>query len=131
MRSFLLVWIASLSLTMTSVSAHAQYHAGASECDPYLKHQPSTDIEFKDGFDQHGNAVKPADLEPNNLAKQLENTSTSLDIPITNYIDQDNFNVDLSESEINLGAIEVKKDGTASLNGAPIKQQNIYSTECK
>ncbi|MFZ4125216.1 MAG: hypothetical protein ACOYJ2_03995 [Rickettsiales bacterium] len=111
--------------------AFAQYHAGASDCDPYLTYQPSADVEAKDGFDQHGNPIKSADMEPNTIAKQFENTTIGLDIPVTNHVNKDKYNADLSESRINLGTIDVKKDGTTSLNGAPIKQQNIYRSECK
>ncbi|MBN8543016.1 MAG: hypothetical protein J0M34_01995 [Alphaproteobacteria bacterium] len=118
-------------LCLFAAPAYAQYHAGVRDCDPYIKHQPSADIEARDGFDQHGNPIKSADMEPNTLSQQFENPKISLDIPVTNYVNENKYNADLSESRINLGEMDVQKDGTTSLNGVPIKQQNVYSTECK
>jgi hypothetical protein len=88
-------------------------------------------VEAKDGFDQHGNPITAADMSPNPLAKQFENPAINLDVPVTRYMNADKYNADLSESRIGLGTISVKKDGSASLNGEPIKPQTIYSTECK
>jgi len=111
--------------------AHAQYSTSGSDCDPLAVHVPSADVAVVDGFDHRGNAIAPADGSPSVLAKQFETNNISLDIPITNYVNQNNYNADLSESRINIGTITSSKDGGVALNSEPIAPQNIYSTECK
>lgn len=123
-------WILAISLMLPMV-AFAQYHAGSGKCGRLERHVPSADLEARDGFDRHGNPVVPADMAPNNLAKQFDNSNIRIDIPVTNYLDQDKYNTDLSDARIQAGTVSVMKDGSTALNGQPLTQQDMYSTECQ
>ena len=125
MRTLFAILCASLA-----APAFAQSHVGGGDCDPLARHVPSTDVAAIDGLDHRGNVVVPADGSPSAMAKQFETNNISLDIPVTNYVNQNHYNADLSESRINLGAISSSQDGSVALNGEPITPQNIYSTEC-
>lgn len=118
-------------ICMAALPALAQYHAGSNDCDPYINHEAAGNVEANDGFDQHGSPVAAADMNPSRMAKQFENSNINLDIPVTNYVDPNKYNVDLSKSRVKAGTISVMKDGSTALNGEQIKPQNIYSTECK
>jgi hypothetical protein len=105
-------------VSLLSVPAWAQYHAGSRECDPLLAHTPSADVAAQD-------------LDPSPLAKQFENSNIQLDIPVTNYLDETKYNADLSESFVKAGTVSIQKDGAISLNGEAVKPQTTYSTECQ
>lgn len=118
-------------ICLLSFPAFAQYHAGSSDCDPLTVHTPSADVEAKDGTDHRGNPIAPASPNAGDAAHAFDNTRVYLGVPTEDYLDKGNYNADLTESIVDVGRVDVSRDGTTKLNGKQIKPQNMYSTECK
>lgn len=122
----LLAFIPVLAL-MGIMDAHAAsgiYHAGSGKCPPKATYVAPADINAKDNG---------ATLNPNPMADKIgEDTTLKLEIPSAPYLkngQQDPngpspYNADLSQSNLQMGEIHVKKNGESTLNGQPIGGQD-------
>lgn len=108
------------------------YSVGKSKgCEVYSEYKPSDDVDVKDGVDAKGWAIAPADLNAPAIDKQdFMTLDIPMDIPLNNYIDQKDYNVDLSHADIWAGRVQVDQDGTTRFNNQELKEQP-YLPECE
>ena len=121
----------AMYFVVDAVHAETMYHAG-SGCKP-LASVNSDDVNAKDGFGTHGKTVKSANLEQNTIYSK-NGVDVPLWIPSEKYIDPTGTpagrNVDLSQTYIRAGNINVKNDGTTTLDGKSITPQEVYPEGC-
>lgn len=119
---------------LAATGAHAAtYHAG-SDCMPLEAHTPSPDIEARPGYDHKGRQVVSPDLTTSTIdTEALKHPNIALDIPMGKYVDQDNYNADLSRTDIQVGQLKVGEQGEVKLNDQILStgQQAVYPRECK
>ena len=53
-----------------------------------------------------------------------------LHIPTAKYSNMDKHNIDLSESFAEMGTLRVGMDGSPKINGRPVKNESILSSDC-
>jgi predicted secreted protein len=97
------------------------YTTKSSKCGKLKAYTPPADLQAVD---------TDATLNPQ-TAIATDSFKMNLNIPSENYINPDKYNADFSETQIGVGSIEIKKDGSASLNGQAIGGQDHYPQECK
>lgn len=132
----LLAFIPAIALYFVVEAAHAEetiYHAG-SGCKP-LAATSASDVNARDGYSTGGKKVKPATLESKTILGDKDSYDIPLRIPTQGYIDPAGTpvgrNVDLSQSFVGVGDLNVKNDGGISLNGKPIAPQEVYPEGCE
>lgn len=119
-----------LSVFANEVNA-ASYSVGKSKgCENYADYKPSDDIEVQEGKDAKGWGVAPADLHASAIGKEnFDPVDIAIDIPVADYVNQDNYNVNLSESRIWAGRVQVGQDGKTTFNDTELKAQP-YLPDC-
>jgi hypothetical protein len=122
-RALILLGLSALM----AASASAQFHAGSRNaasrngaCPPPATDIPALGVDATDGVDKHGRRVVPATLEASPIARQFDSVDIDMQLPVDQLINPGNFNVNTSEMKINLGTMNVQRDGTTTLNGAPL-----------
>jgi hypothetical protein len=130
-RAFILLL---LSVAMVA-PALAQFHAGSRnaasrnrDCPPPATYIPDPSVNATDGMDQHGRPVAPATMNPSPIAGQFDSVDIDMQLPLDRFTTPRNSNVDTSQMKINLGTMNVQRDGTTTLNGAPL---TTNSNECQ
>lgn len=112
-------------ILMFAVSAHAAesgiYTTKSSKCAKLKAYTPPADLKAED---------KDATLNPQS-AIATDSIPMNLDIPAAKYLNADKYNADFSETQLQVGKIEVKQDGSATLNGKAIGSADQYSQDCK
>lgn len=99
------------------------YEVKASDCITYANHEPRADVSHT--------ADDSVSLNPQNPAfdSLIDQQRIFLDIPISNFIDGDNFNIDLSDqARVNAGDVVVK-DGKTFFNGQEIIPQAVVDCD--
>lgn len=125
-------YLAFFLLTL-ALPAAAEYTVGKDKCAGLARHVPAADVEYKEGEDAQGWAVAPADLASNpwqeSLTKDLP--AAELRLPLEPYVNKDSYNVDLSQTELNLGMLKTE-DATVTLNNERLEQAPdvYYDPEC-
>ena len=120
---------------LMAASASAQFHAGSRNaasrngaCPPPSTYIPAPGVDATDGVDKHGRPLVPATLETSPIARQFDSVDIDMQLPLDRFTAPRNSNVDTSQMKINLGTMNVQRDATATLNGAPL---TTNSNECQ
>lgn len=129
-------WLLPLLIVMTAMPSLAQFHAGSrnresggtQECVPPASYIPDASVNAEDGFSTRGRRVTPATLDPSPLAAQFHSVDIDMHLPLNDYIRPGRVNANTSEMRINLGTMNVGRDGTTTLNGAPLASDPV---ECR
>lgn len=125
-RAFLMLLCAGLAAT-----AQAQTHKVGGGCEPLDIHQPADDVHVRDGVDAQGWAIPPADLTPPTITKDsFDPVGIALDVPLSDYINQEHYNYNASEADIWLGRVNVGMDGQVDYNRQRIGGAQTYNPEC-
>lgn len=115
----LLAFLPTLIL-MGIMDARAEiYHAGSNDCAPLATYKADPGVAAVD---------QDATLNPY-PADSLKEPTVLLDVPVGDYVDADTYNVDLTQSDLLVGTVDIRRDG-ASLNGHPIGGGGVYSSKC-
>ena len=127
----LFAFIPAIALYFIVTSAHAEtvHHAGGG-CTP-VNATMASDVNAEDGYSTKGKKVKPATLDNGNT---MLGKGDSVDIPL--WVPAGKYangrrNVDLSDSYIRPGNINVGMDGKTRFNGASIDQNNQVPEGCE
>ncbi len=132
MLTTVLALLPTLLIYLVSSSARAEegmYHVGGG-CAPLELHHADDNVNARDGYGTGGKKVAPANLEGSSGFEMMDHVDIPLQIPTKNYLKTDQFNVDLSESNAQIGTLSIGMDGSTSLNGRPVKNQAIYGADC-
>lgn len=121
---------------LTASPALAQFHAGSRNreerapgaCPPPATYMPDSSINAEDGFSTRGRRVAPATLNASPAAQQFDSVDIDMQIPLNDFIRSGRGNVNTNEMNINLGTMNVRRDGTTTLNGVPLA---VDSAECR
>lgn len=105
------------------------YHVGGG-CKTLTKHVPAADVAVRDGYGVGDAQVKGANLEGGHAFDGLDSIDIPIQIPSKNYVNENNYNVDLSHSFIEAGTLTVKQSGEALLNGKSITDSTLTTGEC-
>lgn len=105
------------------------YHVGGG-CAPLAAYQAPEDISVRDGYGAGGKKLVGANLESSTILGGMDHVDIPLRIPAGNYLDADKYNVDLAESNADIGTIRVGKDGLSLLNGQSISGERTYPKGC-
>ncbi len=96
------------------------YHAGSNDCEPLEAYHAPADLAAKD---------TDATLNAHPMSEEL-NVESTIDLPITNYVNAEKFNADLSQTEVTVGKINLAKDGSVLLNGRNISSGSVIRSGC-
>lgn len=115
-------FILAIMVAFSFSAAYAEITAGSGGCETGVNHVPSADIAYHDGVDAQGWAVAGADVNAPALGSDdFKDVNIGLNVPATNYLDEEKVNADLSRSDIQLGSIHVDtQQGGVDLNGKPL-----------
>jgi hypothetical protein len=115
---------------LMAVPASAQFHAGSrnGDCPPPATYKPDPSVNATDGKDRHGRPVAPATLNPSPIALQGDSVNIDMQLPLDRFTAPRNSNVDTSQMKINLGTMNVQREGSTTLNGGPLTND---FTECR
>lgn len=134
---FLYILLLMALLAAVPVPAPAQFHAGSrnrearalgDDCPPPATYMPDSSINAEDGFSTRGRRVAPATLNASPAAQQFDSVDIDMQIPLNDFIRSGRGNVNTNEMNINLGTMNVRRDGTTTLNGAPLATDSV---ECR
>ena len=131
-------YILLLKAVLAGVPANtlAQFHAGSrnrearavGDCPPPATYIPDPGINAEDGFSTRGRRVAPATLNDSPVTQQFDSVDIDMKLPMNDFIRSGRGNVNTNEMNINLGTMNVRRDGTTTLNGAPLVND---STDCR
>lgn len=102
------------------------------DCARLVAHQPSPDVTYKPGVDVHGRPVAPADLPGGVQVAVPEEIAIDLTVDIQRRYGISS-NSPLFRSEVRVGTVVVKPDGSATFEGQPLTspEQQALSTLCQ
>jgi hypothetical protein len=123
-------------LAAAPAPALAQFHAGSrnrearapGDCPPPATYIPDPAINAEDGFSTRGRRVAPATLNASPAAQQFDSVDIDMQLPLNDFIRSGRGNVNTDEMNINLGTMNVRRDGTTTLNGVPLATDSV---ECR
>ncbi len=113
-------------LLLTAFGAYAAEYTAGTKCPAKVNHEPMKNLEYEAGKSTSGYAVAPADEMPPALsADDFKQVNLPLNIPVSDFIDENNINLNTERMELNAGHVTIDaKNGTAAFNG-----RDITSTE--
>lgn len=102
------------------------------DCARLVAHQPSADVTYKPGVDVNGRPVVPADLPGSVQIAIPEDIAIDLTVDIQRRFGIAS-NSPMFKSEIRVGTVVVKPDGSATFEGQPLTspEQQALSALCQ
>lgn len=102
------------------------------DCARLVQHQPSPDVAYKPGVDVNGRAVAPADLPGSVQIAVPEDIAIDLTVDIQRRYGLSS-NSPMFRSEVRVGTVIVKPDGSATFDGQPLTspEQQALSALCQ
>ncbi len=128
----LLAILPTILIYFVATSAKAEegmYHVG-SGCAPLETYVPSADLATRDGYGVGDKKVASANLDSSTAFEELKSVDIPLKVPVSNYLNADAYNADMSEDFANIGELKIGMDGSTYLNGRPVKSATVVSPEC-
>lgn len=113
-------------ILLAALSAYAADYTAGTKCPAAVNHKPMDNVEYEAGKTASGYVVAPADEMPAPLsADDFSEVKMPLNIPVSEYVDEDKINLNTERMEIRPGEVSVNaKTGGVSFNG-----QDITNTE--
>lgn len=115
-NTVIIVGIALFSAVSGPVHAQTTVRITESDCSRLVTHVASSDVSYRPGVDVNGNAVAPADLNPQPQISVPDVISIPVTIDLATNLGIDpNF---LARPTV--GEVQITRDGRVSFNGQPI-----------
>jgi hypothetical protein len=129
----LMIGAALLCLIAFPAMAATYTTKGVGDCANVTRYQQADGVEYEPGTDAKGWAVAPADINPPALtADDFSDVDIGLNIPVDPYLKDDTYNYDDKRSDIQLGTINVQRDGQTSVNGKRIDSDDgLLHPDCQ